>query len=96
MRRHGIAGDAIYADAFRGDAARARLLTPTGIDDNDIARVLGTLMRGGVDGGGTKTDALRGAVATSAGTPALPASPIAPSATAIAASPEDGTDAPRL
>jgi TldD protein len=31
--------------------AQERLLTPAGIDENDIARVLGTLMRGGVDAG---------------------------------------------
>lgn len=31
--------------------ARERLLTPAGIDENDIARVLGSLMRGGVDAG---------------------------------------------
>lgn len=33
------------------ELARARLLAPTGIDENDIARVLGTLMHGGVDAG---------------------------------------------
>ncbi|MFK8017343.1 MAG: metalloprotease TldD [Gammaproteobacteria bacterium] len=33
------------------ELARARLLSPAGIDENDIARVLGTLMQGGVDAG---------------------------------------------
>ena len=33
------------------ELARARLLSPAGIDDNDIAKVLGTLMQGGVDAG---------------------------------------------
>ncbi len=33
------------------ELARARLLAPTGIDENDIARVLGTLMHGGIDAG---------------------------------------------
>ena len=41
MRRHDIAGDCIYADAFRGDAARIQTLTVLGWEpDNELPYVL--------------------------------------------------------
>ena len=35
MRQHGIAGDCIYADAFRCDTARAQLLAALGWEADD-------------------------------------------------------------
>jgi mycothiol synthase len=41
MHRYGIAGDCIYADAFRGDTARAELLAALGWEpDNELPYVL--------------------------------------------------------
>ncbi len=41
MHRHGIAGESIYAGAFRGDTARAELLTALGWEpDNELPYVL--------------------------------------------------------
>lgn len=50
MRRYGIDGDSIYADAFRGDAARAELLLELGWEaDGELPYVLNRMEMTSVD-----------------------------------------------
>jgi ribosomal protein S18 acetylase RimI-like enzyme len=50
MRRHDIAGDCIYADAFRGDTARAELLAALGWErDDELPYVLNRTEIGSVE-----------------------------------------------